>query len=305
MKNLSYYINKALKNHFALGAINFTNLESLQAIVSACKNLRSPAILAVSESSLKYMEEDYLISMVKCAKKRHNPLFLHLDHGKDFEICKKAIDLGFDSVMIDGSSLPFDDNIALTKKVVDYAHKKNIIVEGELGQLKGIEDDVSSENHHFTDAKQAKIFVEKTNVDMLAVAIGTSHGAYKYSGKQTLRFDVLSEIEKQLPSFPLVLHGASTVDNGLIQQINDNVGEINNASGIPVNLLCECVKNHNIIKINTDTDLRLAMTAQIRTMFNNDASIIDPRKYLGEGREAIRQLVELKIKNIFFSDNQI
>lgn len=305
MKDLKYYINKALKNKFALGAINFSNLESLQPIVLACKNLNSPAIISVSESALKYMGEDYLMAITKVAKKQHTPLFLHLDHGKSFDICQKAVDLGFDSVMIDGSSLPFEENITLTKKVVEYAHTKGIYVEGELGQIQGIEDNVSSDKHHYTDSNQAKEFVEKTGVDMLAVAIGTSHGAYKYSGKQTLRFDILSEIEKVLPNFPLVLHGASTVDQNLINQINENGGELSKASGIPIDLLKTCVKCHNIIKINTDTDLRLAMTTEVRTLLNQDKSVIDPRKYLGKGRDKIQAQIEFKIKNIFLSDNQI
>lgn len=304
MKDLRYYINKAIKNNFALGAFNFSNLESLQAIVSSCKNLNSPAIISVSESALNYMGEDYLMALANVAKHRHNPLFLHLDHGKSLEICKKAVDLGFDSVMIDGSSLSFEDNISSTRQVVNYAHKKGVLVEGELGQLKGIEDNISSENHNYTDSKQAKIFVQETGVDLLAIAIGTSHGAYKYNGNQTLRFDILSSIEKELPSFPLVLHGASTVDQNLIKQINENGGNIQSASGIPIDLLRECVKNHNIVKINTDTDLRLAMTSEVRECLNKDCKIIDPRKYLGKGRDKIQSQIEFKIKNIFLSNNQ-
>lgn len=304
MKDLKYYIDKALTNHFALGAINFSNLENLQAIVCACQNLNSPAIISVSESALKYMGDDYLMALSKVAKNRHNSLFLHLDHGKSYEICQKAVDLGFDSVMIDGSALSFEENISLTKQVVDYAHKKGVLVEGELGQIKGIEDNVSSDNHNYTNPQQAKIFVQQTGVDLLAVAIGTSHGAYKYSGTQTLRFDILSEIEKELPSFPLVLHGASTVDQNLINQINENGGNIQSASGIPIDLLKKCVKSHNIVKINTDTDLRLAMTAEVRTLLNQDEKLIDPRKYLGKGRDKIQAQIEFKIKNIFLSDNQ-
>jgi len=305
MKDLKYYLNKALKNNFALGAINFSNLESLQGIVCACKNLNSPAIIAVSESALEYIGEEYIKALVESAKNTHQYIFLHLDHGKTFDICKKAVDLGFDSVMIDGSELSFEENIFLTKKVVDYAHEKGVLVEGELGQIKGIEDDISSVNHYFTDPLQAKQFVEETSVDMLAVSIGTSHGAYKYSGKQTLRFDILSEIEKVLPAFPLVLHGASTVDQNLIKQINDYGGMITSANGIPIDLLKECVKNHNVVKINTDTDLRLAMTAEVRKLLSLDKTLIDARKYLGKGREKIQNQVEFKIKNIFLSNNQI
>lgn len=305
MKDLKYYINKALKHNFALGAINFNNLETLQPIVSACQNSNSPAIIAVSESALNYLGEDYLLALAKVAKNRHAPLFLHLDHGKNFEICKKAVDLGFDSVMIDGSALSFDENVKLTKQVVDYAHLKNVLVEGELGQLKGIEDAVMAKNHYFTDPNQAKEFVNKTGVDLLAVAIGTSHGAYKFADKQTLRFDILSEIEKVLPNFPLVLHGASVVDQNLIIQINKNGGNIARASGIPIDLIKTCIQNHNIVKINTDTDLRLAMTAEVRTTLKEDSELIDPRKYLGNGRDKIQNQIEFKIKNIFMSENKI
>lgn len=305
MKDLKFYLNKALENHFALGAINFCNLESLQAIVSACKETSSPAIISLSESAFEYIGEEYVINLTKSAKDSHPYLFLHLDHGKSFEICKKAVDLGFDSVMIDGSSLSFEDNVFITKKVVEYAHSKNVLVEGELGQLKGIEDNISSNEHHYTSPIQAKNFVELTGIDMLAVAIGTSHGAYKYSGPQTLRYDILSQIEELLPNFPLVLHGASTIDQGLIKLINEHGGKIEGSSGIPIDLLQKCIKNHNIIKINTDTDIRLAMTAQVREILNNDKKIIDPRKYLGKGREKIKNQIEFKIKNIFNSQNQI
>ena len=237
MKDLKYYFNKSLKGHFALGALNFSNMESLQAIASACKKLKSPMIISVSESALKYMGDDMTMALANAVKKDCKGLFLHLDHGKSLEENKKAINLGFDSVMIDGSALPFEENIALTKKVCTFAHKKGVLVEGELGQLKGIEDNVSSQEHHFTDPQKAKIFVEKTGVDSLAVAIGTSHGAYKYSGKQTLRFDILSEIEKRLPNYPLVLHGASSVPQKYVEVINKFGGEVTGAKGVDENLL--------------------------------------------------------------------
>lgn len=304
MKDLKYYINKALKKKFALGAFNFSNLESLQAITFACKECNSPAIIAVSESALKYMGEKEVIALSQCAKSKHSPLFLHLDHGKSFEICKRAVDLGFDSVMIDGSSLSFSENIQLTKKVVNYAHKKGVLVEGELGQLKGIEDEVTSDSHFYTDSNQAKNFVEETGVDMLAIAIGTSHGAYKHNGSITLRIDILEKIEKLLPNFPLVLHGASTINKHLINKINNNGGNITNAQGIPESLLKSCVKEHNIVKINTDTDLRLAMTAQVRSLLYNDEKVFDPRSYLSKGRDCMQEEVYYKINNILLSNDQ-
>ena len=304
MHNLKYYIEKARKENFALGAINFNNMETLQGIVTACKKLNSPAIISVSEGALKYMGENYVKSLVKAAKEDFPYLFLNLDHGKSFEICQKAINLGFDSVMIDGSQLSFDENIKITKEVCDFAHSHNILVEGELGQLKGIEDDISSKEHIYTDPLKAKEFVEKTGVDMLAVAIGTSHGAYKYKGKQSLRFDILTEIEKLIPDFPLVLHGASTVNEKLLETINSYGGDIKEAKGIPAALLQKAVKEHSIIKINTDTDVRLSMTSQVRKILQESKTELDPRKYLGAGREEVAKTIEHKIKNIFFSGNK-
>lgn len=305
MFNLKYYIDKALKEHFALGAMNFNNMETLQGIMQACVNTKSPAIISVSEGALSYMGEDFAVGLAKICKEKYPYLFLHLDHGKSFEVCKKAVDLGFDSVMIDGSSLPYEENIALTKKVCEYAHKFDILVEGELGQIKGIEDNVSSVNQHYTDPYKAKEFVERTGVDTLAIAIGTSHGAYKYSGEQTLRFDILEEIEKLLPNFPLVLHGASTVDESLVSTINTYGGDISRAVGIPKELLQKAVREHNVIKINTDTDIRLAMTSQVRQVLMQNPKEFDPRKYLKPGREKITEIITDKINNIFFSNNKI
>ena len=302
--NLKEYIYKALKNNFALGAINFCNMESLQGIIQACKETSSPMIISVSEGALNYMD-NFTTFLAKAGKTEFPYLFLHLDHGRSFDVCKKAVDMGFDSVMIDGSSLDFFENIYLTQQVCKYAHKKNVLVEGELGQIKGIEDNISSDRQHFTNPKQAKIFVDKTGIDSLAVAIGTSHGAYKYSGVQTLRFDILNEIEKELPLFPLVLHGASTVDFSLVDTINQYGGEINRANGIPQKLLVKAVKEHNIVKINTDTDIRMAMTGQVRKVLYENPKEFDPRNYLGCGREQIKNIVIDKIKNIFFSENQI
>lgn len=305
MKNLKYYLNKALKEKFALGAFNFSNMESLQAISKACSQTQSPAFISVSEGALNYMGENYVIALAKCAKEISPYLFLHLDHGKNFDICKKAIDLGFDSVMIDGSSLPFEQNINLTKQVCEYAHNKYVLVEGELGQIKGIEDNVSSTQNFYTDPEKAKIFVKETNVDLLAISIGTSHGAYKYNGEQTLRFDILKEIEKQLPNFPLVLHGASTIDSELINMINDYGGNIKNAKGVSKEHLIQAIKEHNIIKINTDSDIRLAFTSMTRKVLNDKKEEFDPRKYLGEGRNKAEDIIKDKIKNIFFSENKL
>ncbi len=303
MKDLNFYYNKALKKGFALGAFNFNNMEVLQGILSASDSLASPCILAVSEGAMSYMGE-FLPAFVEVVKK-HKGVFVHLDHGKSFEVCKKAVLLGFDSVMIDGSALSFEENVKLTKKVVDFAHKRGVLVEGELGQLKGIEEDVTSSEHHFTDPIKAKEFVEKTGVDTLAIAIGTSHGAYKYKGRQELRFDILEEIEKLLPDFPLVLHGASTVEKRLVERINTSGGEMKEAVGIPEELLRRAIKEHNIVKINTDTDLRLAMTCGVRENLKQNSKEIDPRKYIGSGRELVEKVVKNKIENMLFSKGQI
>lgn len=301
MNNLKFYIDKALKEGFALGAFNFNNMESLQAIAEGCKECRSPAIISVSEGALEYMGGKVVKALANAVQEDCPFLFLHLDHGKSVEVCKKAIELGFDSVMIDGSALGLEENIKITKEVCEIAHPKNILVEGELGQIKGIEDNVEVEKQHYTNPKLAKVFIEKTGVDLLAVAIGTSHGAYKYSGEQTLRFDILSEIEKEIGSFPLVLHGASTVDKYYVDQINKFGGKLNNPLGVPRELIVKAVKEHNIVKINTDTDLRLAMTAGVREVLNKHPEVFDMRKYLGKGRENIKKLVKDKIENLFFS----
>ena len=305
MNDLKYYIDKALKEHFALGAVNFNNMETLQGIAQACKDNNSPAIISVSEGAFEYMDGNYVIALANTAKKDFPYLFLHLDHGKSFEMCKKAIDLGFDSVMIDGSSLPFEENIAVTKKVCEYAHAHNILVEGELGQIKGIEDNVSAEKNIYTDPKKAKIFVEETKVDTLAVAIGTSHGAYKYSSEPKLRFDILEAIEKELPNFPLVLHGASTVEPSLDQEFNEYGGTLKQALGVSKELLRKAVEEHNVIKINTDTDVRLSMTSKVRKVLTENTKEFDLRKYLGVGRSCVTQTISEKINKIFLSKDKI
>lgn len=301
MKDLKFYLNKALKNHFALGAFNFCNMESLQAIVNASLKTKSPAIISVSESALSYMGEDFVMALAKTAKKRNPALFLHLDHGKSYEICKKAVDLGFDSVMIDASALDFKENIKLTKKVALYAHKKGVLVEGEIGQIKGVEDNVKADQNIYTSPQEACEFARETGVDMLAVAIGTSHGVNKYSKNPTLRMDILTEIERLLPSLPLVLHGASTVDERLVETFNNFGGQLSKAKGVSEELLIEAVTKHNVVKINTDTDIRLSFTSETRKVLEENKKEIDPRKYLGKGREKAEQILSAKMRNVLFS----
>lgn len=306
MKDLMFYYKKANKKGFALGAFNFSSLEGLKAICAAAENQHSPVIIAVSEGALSFMGGEYIKAVVAVAKKQYKaPIFLHLDHGKSFEVCKKAIALGFDSVMIDASSLEFNENVALTKKVVKYAHQKGIFVEDELGQLKGVEDNVSCDEHHFTDPAQAKLFVEQTGVDSLAVAIGTSHGAYKFSGESKLRFDILSQIENALPKgYPLVLHGASSVDEKLVESINALGGNLGKPKGVDENLTHIALTKHNVVKINTDTDLRIAFTEGVRRSLTEHPENFDQRKYLKEGMDGIQKVVERKMQHLLNSSNQ-
>ena len=305
MKNLSFYLKNSLKKSYALGAYNFVNFETLKGICEGCKKSKSPAILAVSEGALSYLGAEFIKSMFESAKKEYKlPLFLHLDHGKSFEICKKAIDLGFDSVMFDGSSLSFEENVKQTKKVVNYAHKKRVLVEAELGVLAGIEDNVSAEKNIYTDPLKAKEFVEKTQCDSLAIAIGTSHGAYKFSGKQQLRFDILSEIEKQIPNTPLVLHGASSVSAKHTKIINKFGGDLSGAKGIPEKFLTEACTKHNIFKINTDTDIRLAYMSAVRNHLAENPKNIDIRKPNKLAIEQICELVAEKNTNVFNNSNK-
>lgn len=302
MKKLSYYFQKAIKDGFAIGAFNFSSLETLKAICAAAQKTNSPVILGVSEGALQYMGMDYVIAITKVAKKTYAvPIYLHLDHGQSFETCAQAVDNGFDSVMIDASALPFEENVELTRRVVDYAHKKSVLVEGELGQIKGIEDNLSNEQNHFTDPAKAKEFVQRTGVDSLAIAIGTSHGAYKFSGKAKLRFDILSEIEAQLPSFPLVLHGASSVDEKYVKQINSNGGKLGKPKGVDEKLNHIACTKHNIVKINIDTDLRIAFTAGVRKSLKENPQNFDQRKYVKEGQNNIQKVVEEKITNMLNS----
>ena len=297
---------KSMKEGFAIGAFNINNMEIIQGIVDAASEQNSPVILQVSSSAIKYARMPYLMKMVEAAVETTNiPIALHLDHGPDFETCKECVDAGFTSVMIDGSKYSFEENIELTKKVVEYAHSKGVVVEAELGKLAGIEDDVkvSEGEAMYTDPDQAKEFVERTGCDSLAIAIGTSHGAYKFKGEAKLRFDILEEIKKKIPNTPIVLHGASTVIPELVEMCNKFGGEIPGAKGVPHEILKEAGRL-GVSKINVDTDLRLAMTANIRKVFGEKPSEFDPRKYLGVARDAVKEIVSYKIENVFCSKNK-
>ena len=297
---------KSMKEHFAIGAFNINNMEFIQAITESANEANSPVILQVSSSAIKYATLPYLRKMVEAAIETTNiPIALHLDHGPDFETCKMCIDNGFTSVMIDGSKYDFDENVRLTKQVVDYAHSKGVVVEAELGKLAGVEDDVnvSDDDARYTDPDQAYEFVQKTGCDSLAIAIGTSHGAYKFKGEARLRFDILAKVKEKLPNTPIVLHGASSVVPELVDMCNNNGGNIPGAKGCPDEMLKQAGEN-GVSKINVDTDLRLAMTAQIRRVFNEDPSIFDPRKYLGPARDEIKKTVSHKINNVFCSANK-
>ena len=288
---------KSMKEKFAIGAFNVNNMEIIQGIVDA----------AASHGAIKYARLPYLRKMIEAALEEHDiPIALHLDHGPDFETCKMCIDNGFTSVMIDGSKYDFEENVALTKKVVDYAHSKGVVVEAELGKLAGVEDDVnvSESDAMYTDPEQAREFVERTGCDSLAIAIGTSHGAYKFKGDAKLRFDILHKIKELIPNTPIVLHGASTVIPELVDLCNNNGGEIPGAKGVPDEMLHQA-SLEGVSKINVDTDLRLAMTGAIREVFNNEPSVFDPRKYLTPARDLIEKTVQHKIRDVFGSSNKI
>ena len=294
---------KSIKEHFAIGAFNVNNMELIQGIVDAAAAEKSPVILQASSSAIKYARIGYLRKMVEAALDEYDiPIALHLDHGPDFETCKMCIDNGFSSVMIDGSKYDFEENIALTKKVVDYAHSKGVVVEAELGKLAGIEDDVNvaASDAMYTDPEQAKEFVKRTGCDSLAIAIGTSHGAYKFKGEAKLRFDILEKVKEKLPNTPIVLHGASTVIPELVEMCNNYGGNIPGAKGVPDEMLHEA-SIRGVSKINVDTDLRLAMTGAIRKVLAEDPSVFDPRKYLTPARELIKETVQHKIKDVFGS----
>lgn len=297
---------KSMKEGFAIGAFNVNNMEIVQAIVDAAAEENSPVILQASSSAIKYARPIYLKKMVEAATEETNiPIVLHLDHGPDFETCKACIDAGFTSVMIDGSKYDFEENVALTKKVVDYAHPRGVVVEAELGKLAGIEDDVnvSASDAMYTDPEQAKEFVERTGCDSLAIAIGTSHGAYKFKGEAKLRFDILAKVKELIPNTPIVLHGASTVIPKLVEMCNKYGADIPGAKGVPDEILHEASLS-GVSKINVDTDLRLAMTAAVRKEFVENPSVFDPRKYLGPARELIKETVQHKIRDVFGSSNK-
>ena len=299
---------KSMKEGYAIGAFNVNNMEIIQGIVEAAAEQKSPVILQASSSAIKYAKINYLMKMVEAAVEEHPeiPIAIHLDHGPDFETCKMCVDSGFTSVMFDGSKYDFEENIRLTKEVVDYAHAHGVVVEAELGKLAGIEDDVnvSASDAMYTDPEQAEEFVRRTGVDSLAIAIGTSHGAYKFKGEAKLRFDILKQIKERIPNTPIVLHGASTVIPELVNMCNEYGGNIPGAKGVPDEILHQASQS-GVSKINVDTDLRLAMTAQIRKTFVEDPSVFDPRKYLGPAREQIKETVQHKIRDVFGSSNKM
>ena len=298
--NTKEMFKKAYEGGYAIGAFNVNNMEIVQGITDACKQLNAPVILQVSGSARKYARHNYLYHMVTAAVEETGlPIALHLDHGASFELCKDCIDGGFTSVMIDGSHLSFEENIELTKKVVEYAHARNVTVEGELGQLAGIEDEVNVENASYTDPKQVEEFVTRTGVDSLAIAIGTSHGAFKFKPgqKPQLRFDILQEVMDRLPGFSIVLHGASSVLPEYVETVNRFGGQMADAIGIPEDMLRKAA-SMAVCKINVDSDLRLAMTAGIRKHLAENPTHFDPRQYLGDGREYITSVVKNKIETV-------
>ena len=296
---------KALKNDYAIGAFNVNNMEIIQGIVAGAQAENTSLILQVSAGARKYANPTYLLKLVEAAIEDTGlDIALHLDHGEDFEICKQCVDGGFTSVMIDGSKYDFEENVRLTKQVVDYAHSKGVVVEGELGKLAGVEDNikVDARNATFTDPEEAAEFVRRTGVDSLAIAIGTSHGAYKFKGEPYLDFERLKKIHELIPDTPLVLHGASTVLPEFVKACNEFGGEIPGAQGVPEDMIKEATK-YGICKVNIDTDLRLAMTAEIRKHFAENPADFDPRKYLGPARSAIQGMVQHKIKNVLNASN--
>jgi len=291
---------KAYDGGYAIGAFNVNNMEIVQGITEAAKELNAPLILQVSKGARAYANPIYLRKLVEAALEDTGlPICLHLDHGDSFETCKDCIDTGFTSVMIDGSHLSFDENIALTKKVVEYAHDHGVVVEGELGRLAGVEDEinVSAEDSSYTRPEEVEEFVSRTGVDSLAIAIGTSHGAFKFKGEPKLRFDILEEVARRLPGFPIVLHGASSVVPEYVDMINKYGGDMPGAQGVPEEMLRKAAQSA-VCKINIDSDLRLAMTATIRKYFAENPSHFDPRQYLKPARAAIKELVKHKIEHV-------
>ena len=303
---------KAYEGHYAIGAFNVNNMEIVQGILEACTETKSPVILQVSKGAREYANPVYLKKLVEAgiedAKNKgiNLEVVLHLDHGDTFELCKDCIDSGFTSVMIDASKYSFDENVAITKKVVEYAHPRGVTVEAELGRLAGIEDEINVKDKDamFTSPDDAVRFVELTGCDSLAIAIGTSHGAYKFKGEPKLRLDILEKITNRLPGYPLVLHGASSVPEEFVNMCNKYGGNIPGAKGVPENLLREAAKL-GVCKINIDSDIRLAMTASIRECFVEMPDVFDPRTYLGKGRLAVKEMVKHKIIDVLGSYNKI
>lgn len=296
---------KAYEGKYAIGAFNINNMEIIQAVVNACKVKNSAVILAVSKGALKYAGPRYLKAIVDAAVAETGiDVALHLDHGPDLQTVKECVEAGFTSVMFDGSHYDYDENVRLTKEVVDYAHAHGVVVEAELGVLAGVEDDVHAEAHVYTDPDQAVDFVNKTGVDSLAIAIGTSHGAFKFAGTPELKFHILEEIQQKLPGFPIVLHGASAVSQDHIAMCNEYGAKIKGAQGIPVEMLRKA-SSMAVCKINMDTDIRLAMTAAIRKAFGDKPEAFDPRGYLGAARTEIQNLVEKKIDEVLGSANSM
>ncbi|MBP5260174.1 MAG: class II fructose-1,6-bisphosphate aldolase [Paludibacteraceae bacterium] len=309
----------AIKGGYAIPAFNFNNMEQMQAIIQACAEQKSPVILQVSSGARKYANQTLLRYMaqgaVEYAKElgwEHPQICLHLDHGNSFELCKSCVDMGFSSVMIDGSALPYEENIALTKQVVEYAHAHDVTVEGELGVLAGVEDEVAAEQSHYTQPAEVIDFTKRTGVDSLAISIGTSHGANKFTPEQCtrdangilipppLRFDILKEIEEQLPGFPIVLHGSSSVPQEYVKIINEHGGKLKDAVGIPEEQLRQAAKSA-VCKINIDSDGRLAMTAAVRQFFDEQPDKFDPRQYLGPAREELKKLYTHKVVDVLGS----
>ncbi len=298
---------KALNDDYAIGAFNVNNMEIIQGIVDAAKEEQAPLILQVSAGARKYARPAYLINLVKAAAEDSGlDLVLHLDHGEDFDICKKCVDDGFTSVMIDGSKHPFEENIRITKEVVEYAHAHGVVVEAELGRLAGVEDavQVDARSATFTDPDEAAEFAERTGVDSLAIAIGTSHGAYKFKGEPYLDFERLKTIHKLLPETPLVLHGASSVLQEFVSKCNQYGGQVGGAQGVPEDMIHEAVK-YGICKVNVDTDLRLAMTAEIRKYLTEHPEEFDPRKYMSPARDAIKSMVQHKLKDMLNASGRL
>jgi fructose-bisphosphate aldolase class II len=302
---------KAVNGGYAIPAYNFNNMEQMQAIIQACVETKSPVILQVSSGARKYANQTLLRYMAEGAVEYSKelgcaiPIVLHLDHGDTFELCKSCVETGFSSVMIDGSHLSYDENVELTRKVVEYAHKHDVTVEGELGVLAGVEDDVKAEVHTYTQPEEVEDFVKKTGVDSLAISIGTSHGAFKFKPGQDpkIRLDILQEIEKRIPGFPIVLHGSSSVPADLVKVINSNGGKLKDAIGIPEEQLRLASKSA-VCKINIDSDGRLAMTAAIRKVFVEKPEEFDPRKYLGPARDALKELYKHKNINVLGSNDK-